>query len=376
MSNTYEIVSYHSAHKGQVAALQSYLWTRDASLAARYFEWKYEENPYLKEPLIYLAFQGSELVGMRGFYGAQWELGRPREVWTVLVADDLVISPRHRDRGLVTLIMKAAFEDLANRGYRHVFNLSGGRVTVMGSLAMGWKSAGALEPIDRRTGAAFHRHLRDFLQQKRFFWRYAGSPLFHSTAEREPFGRLDRMARLRGNGSILIAREPRPDAMSELVFRLGHDGRIRHIRNPEFFAWRFRNPLSIYRFLYLGDSQLDGYMVLKCAHPGALEPNTVKVVDLEAAQPVQRTELLEVAIKSGRFAELFAWAATLPVDTEPYLLANGFRPADLESRAHGCPCVLVRPVLPKSVDSDWVLGDRRLTDQANWDMRMLYTMAG
>ena len=130
MSNTYEIVSYHSAHKGQVAALQSYLWTRDASLAARYFEWKYEENPYLKEPLIYLAFQGSELVGMRGFYGAQWELGRPREVCTVLVADDLVISPRHRDRGLVTLIMKAAFEDLANRGYRHVFNLSGGRVTV------------------------------------------------------------------------------------------------------------------------------------------------------------------------------------------------------------------------------------------------------
>ncbi len=89
MSNTYEIVSYHSAHKGQVAELQSHLWTRDASLAARYFEWKYEENPYLKKPLIYLAFQGSELVGMRGFYGAQWELGRPREVCSVLVADDL-----------------------------------------------------------------------------------------------------------------------------------------------------------------------------------------------------------------------------------------------------------------------------------------------
>ena len=164
--------------------------------------------------------------------------------------------------------------------------------------------------------------------------------------------------------------------MSELVVRLGHDGRIRHIRDREFFAWRFRNPLGIYRFLYLGDSQLDGYLVLKCAHPGALEPNKVKIVDLEATQPVQRTELLEVAIKSGRFAELFAWAATLPVDTGPYLSANGFRPADLESRAHGCPCVLVRPVLPKSVDSDWVLGDRRLTDLANWDMRMLYTMAG
>ena len=57
---------------------------------------------------------------------------------------------RHRNRELVTLIMKAAFEDLAKRGYRHVFNLSAGLVTVMGSLAMGWKSAGTLDPIGLR----------------------------------------------------------------------------------------------------------------------------------------------------------------------------------------------------------------------------------
>lgn len=127
MSNTYKIVSYDPAHKEKVAVLQTHLWTRDVGLATRYFRWKYEENPYSKEPLIYLAFQGSELVGMRGFYGAKWELGQPREVHTVLVADDFVISPQHRDRGLVTLIMNAAFEDLAQRGHKHVFNLSGGR---------------------------------------------------------------------------------------------------------------------------------------------------------------------------------------------------------------------------------------------------------
>ncbi len=166
--------------------------------------------------------------------------------------------------------MKAAFEDLAKRGYRHVFNLSGGRVTVMGSLAMGWKSAGALEPIDLRSGAAFHRRLREFLNTKAVFLEIrqkSATPLRRRTRDHLPG--FDRMSRLRANGSILLEREPRPDAMSELVVRLGHDGRIRHIRNREFFAWRFRNPLGIYRFLYLGDSQLDGYLVLKCADPRA-----------------------------------------------------------------------------------------------------------
>ncbi len=375
MSDTYKIVIYDPAHKKKVAALQTHLWTRDVGLATRYFEWKYEENPYSKEPLIYLAFQGSELVGMRGFYGAKWELGRPREVHTVLVADDFVISPQHRDRGLVTLIMNAAFEDLAQRGHKHVFNLSGGGLTVLGSLAMGWKSAGPLEPIGSGTGPAFRRRLREFLKQKPFFRKDADSPLLQSAAERKPFARLDRGSQVRANGSVLFEREPRPGAMSELVSSLGHDGRIRHVRDREFFAWRFGNPLRIYRFLYLGDSPLDGYLVLECAHSTTPEPRRVKIVDLEAAHPGLRTELLEAAIRSGRFAELFAWAATFPDGARQYLAARGFKPVDLEWRAHGCPCVLVRPVLPKSVDSDWVLGQQRLTDLASWDMRMLYTMA-
>jgi DNA-binding response OmpR family regulator len=52
-------------------------------VAARYLEWKYEENPYTKEPVIYLAFQGSKLVGMRGFYQSKWELGSPHNTLNI-----------------------------------------------------------------------------------------------------------------------------------------------------------------------------------------------------------------------------------------------------------------------------------------------------
>jgi hypothetical protein len=75
MADEYEIVRYRPAHKPQVAKLQTHLWSSDSNLAARYLEWKYEENPYAKEPVIYLAFQGGELVGMRGLYPSRWEFG-------------------------------------------------------------------------------------------------------------------------------------------------------------------------------------------------------------------------------------------------------------------------------------------------------------
>jgi hypothetical protein len=375
MNNPYEIVPYRPQHKKQVAALQTHLWSTDADLGAHHLQWKYEENPYLEEPLIYLAFHGGELVGMRGFYGSKWELGAPAERHLLLVADDAVVAPAHRDRGLVTMIMRVAFEDLAQKGYHYVLNLSGGPVTVVGSLAMGWKSAGPLDPIARQSGSPVPRRLRQFLQRKPLLWRYARSRFLHTAGENRPFSELDRKAWVRSGGSIRIEREPRPEAMSKLVTRIGHDGRIRHVRDAEFFAWRFRNPLGEYRFLYLGNSGLDGYLVLKCARPSAVESKRVKIVDLEATQPSSRDELLDAAIRLGEFPELFAWAAIQPNDIRGYLDARNFSPVDFEWRARGCPCVLVKPVSPRPI-GDWMLGKLRLTDRANWDMRMLYSMTG
>jgi GNAT superfamily N-acetyltransferase len=378
MSAPYEIVSYRPAHKWQVAELESHLWCRDVSLAVRYLEWKYQENPYAPEPAMYLAFAGSELVGVRGFYGARWESGHgaARVVSSVPVADDFIVAPAHRNRGLVTLIMRAAFEDLARRGHRYVLNLSGGQVTVMGSLAMGWKSAGPLEPIGLGTGSSVARQARALLSRTRFRWRFAESPLLRSGVERKPFRRLDARGSRTGGGPISIERAPRLDAMIELVERLGHDGRIRHVRDREFFAWRFRNPLSCYRFLYHGDHRLEGFLVLQAPHPAVGRPSRVKLVDLEGSSAAVRAELLDAAIDAGRFPQLFSWAVALPDDARDQLFARGFEPVDLDARAHGCPCVLVKAVSAAPGGEPWVLGGRPLTDLAAWDLRMIYTMAG
>jgi len=377
MVDGYEIVRYRPENKSQVAKLQTHLWTSEPKLATRYLEWKYEENPYAKEPVIYLAFQGSKLVGMRGFYQSKWELGSPRQTHAILVADDAVIVPSHRNRRLSTVIMRAAFEDLAKSGHEYVLNLSGSPVTVVSSLAMGWKSAGPLEPISLERGLNLARKGRRVLKRISFVHRYAESRFLRTPAERDPFAHLDRMSSRKEADAISIEREPRPDAMAELVSHLGYDGRIRHVRDREFLAWRFRDPLSVYRFLYWGTSPMRGYLVLKCERSGAHHPTRVRIVDLEGTSASVRAGLLDAAIDLGRFQELFAWAATLSDETRKYLLSTrGFKPAELDLRARGCPCVLVKRVSTQPEGSNWMLGNRRLTALADWDMRMLYTMAG
>ncbi len=148
MAANYEIVKYAPRFKRQVAELQGHLWGPNVALNLRYLEWKHEENPYVDEPLVYLAFHGGELVGMRSMFGARWEAGS-RE-FLIPCAADLVIAPEHRDRGLFPRIMEATLEDLALRGYEYVFNMSAGTVTRLASLTMGWRGIGSVEPMSRR----------------------------------------------------------------------------------------------------------------------------------------------------------------------------------------------------------------------------------
>jgi len=61
------------------------LWSPDTRLNASYLEWKYHQNPYIREPLIYLAFVGDKLAGMRGASGTRWEVGDPAEFFTPAV---------------------------------------------------------------------------------------------------------------------------------------------------------------------------------------------------------------------------------------------------------------------------------------------------
>lgn len=177
-------------------------------------EWKHERNPYVDEPLMYLALNGGRVVGMRGMFGVKWQLDRSGRDLIGLAAGDLVIAPEHRNQGLFTQIMRVALDDLANRGYTYVFNLSASPFTHLSSLASVWRGIGSLKPV-RRKGAD-------------------GSLASASADAQNPFDSLDRQ----GEGSychpsVAVEPTPRPKEMAELVERAGGSGRLRHIRDPQ-----------------------------------------------------------------------------------------------------------------------------------------------
>ena len=105
---------------------------RDRALNAAYLEWKYESNPYVKEPLIYLAMNQGRAVGMRGAFATKWQIGNRDHTFLIPYPDDFVIDPENRNQGLMTRIMKFAINDLGERGFDHalVRDVAGHRVHV------------------------------------------------------------------------------------------------------------------------------------------------------------------------------------------------------------------------------------------------------
>lgn len=375
-----EIVRYNEAHKTEVAWLQCGLWSKDPDRNIRYLEWKYEANPYGGEPVLYLAFLRDELIGMRGFYASRWEFGRPAGQRDILVADDLILGERYRNKGYVHQIMQTALADLDERGEAFVFNLSGGPLTVLSSLATGWKSAVRLEPIVRRSGMARARHTTGvILSSLPGLRRFSNLPLLREGGGRSSFKGFDRRrGHYRSTNGIRVefSADPRPEQMARLIGQIGHDGRLRHMRDATFLDWRLRNPLAEYRFCYVGEESLDGYAILgRNTVEGAHDPKVV-IADLEAIDEGTRTALLDAVVRPGVFDHLYAWSATLkPADIE-FLGRAGFRSAVANYKNRRNPQILVCPTGLTRSETPWWLDGLSLLEPCNWDMRMIYSMAG
>ena len=346
----YTFTTYRPELRAQILDLQTHLWSPDRGINAACFEWKYERNPYLREPLLHLACRDGEVVAMRGFFGGRWETGRRRRAVDVPCAGDLVVAPAYRRRGLVPRLMMFAHADLEARGHALAFNLSAGSATFLASLRTGWRTTAPLEPLQRRVEPAPGAGLSD--------------------PPGDPFAALDAAAGAFG-GALELAATARPGAMAALVARRPADGRIRHVRDARYLAWRFGNPLSRYRFLYWHGRGLEGYLVLRAS---SVRNGPVSLVDWEGGSARVRAALLEAALEWGRFPNMRAWGATLAAPERHLLERHGFRPplpSPGRRRTHAST-ILVRS-FGAARSRAWTLAGRRLLHLTSWDLRLLYS---
>jgi hypothetical protein len=378
------------------------LWGQDKATRAAYLEWKYDRNPYTDDTYIYLAFYNKQLVGMVGAYGVKWQIGDLEQTFPGLCFADLVIHPRHRQRNLFPKLMAYALNDLSISGYAYVFDLSAAPHVALSLLMQGWRSIfvqTASREIDHTTQSgglvenewklsifvAAYRKICGHLDRLplltatyRWLRRYTYDPILRRTTEtRRAFVDLDCNAgRHKINPHVSLSKTARPRAMAELAQRIGYDGRIRHVRDEQYFSWRFQNPLSEYRFLFWDNGRLDGYLVLnmKVYPPGNDE--LAYIVDWDAINGHVWHDLLQAAMQWGDFNYISMWSAALSEDVKRLLRNAGFAFKDKTGSAtrdvRG-ENILVKSVNQKIHPPDWILDGRNLLDATNWDLRTIYS---
>lgn len=380
MTDPYRILRYAPEFRDRVLRLQKQVWGSDLSVYGAYLNWKHEQNPYTEEPLIFLAVCGDEVVGMRTFFGTEWQVGAPEERFVALYADDFAIAPEHRNRGLVSRIMRSAFEELADGPWAWAVNLSAGAVTQLASLSAGWRRIVPMAPLGRRSlRAALFGRAHQWLS-RRALWK--GPParmLAEAAGARSPFARMDRAIERdagRLGPEITVERSAPSEAMADLVAGIPWDGRIRHVRDARYLGWRYRNPRRDYRFLTWRRQRLEGYLVLQTRRDRPPRSGRVSIVDWEASDPQVRAALLEAAIGLGGVHRLVVWNATVSPETRHLLQRKGFSPTDPEQTVRGIPSLIARPIREALLAEDPVVGGRRLMDPDSWDLRMIYSMHG
>ena len=243
----YEVVKYDSSLLGDVLRLQVHLWGEDAAINRRYFVWKYEQNPYVQEPLIYVALHCGKAVATRGMHGALWEIGAGGERLPVVCAGDTVVAPAHRGQGLFRLIMNEALADLQQRGHEYILNFGAGRTTRLLSLRSGWKRVTPYGTMGRYTSLWRHPSVTRLLPWP---WvvrlrraRASLSGLRNRAGKgrqtKPPFRALDSMVGKGGpktSRHLSFAKEPRPEEMAGLAALRRTSHRIRHVYSPEHYC--------------------------------------------------------------------------------------------------------------------------------------------
>ena len=402
-SENCQIVKYRSEFQSRLIKLQAHLWGQDQATRAAYLKWKYDENPYADDTYIYLAFCDKQLVGMVGAYGVKWQIGDPGQTFPGLCFADLVIHPRHRQRNLFPKLMGYALNDLSNTSYAYTLDLSAAPHVALSLLMQGWRSMfiqtasrtiehasqSALVENGQESSrfAAVYRQIYGHLDKLpllvptyRWLRRHTYDLVARQVTEtRRAFVDLDGNAdRHQINCRVTLSKTPRSRAMAELSKRIGYDGRIRHVRDEQYFSWRFQNPLSEYRFLYWDNGRLDGYLVLygKVYPPGNDE--VTYIVDWDAINEDVWHDLLRAAIQWGNFNYISIWSATLSKDEKRLLRKAGFAFRDKTGNAtrdiQG-ENILIKSVNQANQQPDWILGGRDMLDPTNWDLRTIYSDA-
>ena len=365
----YELAAYTPELQAQLVALRCAAFGGTLASTRAHLQWKYEENPYLDQPLLHVALFEGRVVGMRGWYGSRWRVGGDPRAWTIPCGADFVVDQSHRGRGLASRLLTHSLEGPAAKGYEYVFSLSANQTTRLLQFRCGWKRVAPYHTWGRgeRPQPAMtnrpdvRRYPNVFARAQRRAARMLGD-----WRVQPPFHWFDAWAS-RLDGPLVATAAPRVQEMATLASRYHDQSRIHQVRDETFYGWRFRNPLSEYRFVFhTQHGDLDGFVVLQQPQSGGV----VTIVDWAVPTPGVWSALLGAVADSG--ADSIQITSTLFTDEQAGILERlAFSPiVQPDTRTRPAPGLYLQAVSPASTDK-WSLGHQRLLDSGGWDVRMI-----
>jgi len=363
-ATNYEIVAYSPEFRDRLLRLQSRSWGPDLAGNSTYFKWKYEDNPHGDKPLVYLALFDGELIGMRGFWDTNWHFNGSRI--PAVCAGDLVVTQEHENKGLFRKIMGFAETDLASRGYQYLLNLSASPVTYLHSLRNGWKAIQPWQTVCLETGpwASLQRAHAGMIKLP-YLWRFENTS-YVGNALKKLHGAMNGSRK----GDVIISHEPRPEAMAAVAARHVSSRAITHAMDSDYLRWRFQSPVSEYQFFYLGEDELQGYLVMESRPAG--NHGHCAVADWRGDTPSVKQQLMQAAIAATRPAAISIWTVNRSEEEKKILAQAGFRSID-ETRGikRYQPALLIKPLTDGPQAQD--LLSQQIFDPDNWDSHMLFS---
>jgi hypothetical protein len=356
---SYHFTRYQPKYREEIIQLQTALWSPDLALNSAYLAWKYDQNPYLNEPLIYLALQNERVVGMRGLYGAQWEIAQTGQTVILPCTGDTIIAREHRNRGLLRQLLQFQHADRALTAFPYMLSFSAGAPVYFCLLSEGWRVIGAYGTLVRPTP------IGKLLKSERLK-SWARHPAINTLWRVAAHLRHTSLWRAHIQGSL----ELRAEDMASLVARTCRPDKIRQHKDSRYYAWRFRSPLRWYKFFYWQKTTLEGFLVLR--RNSRFTAGPVQLVDWAATTPEVLTELLQAALQDVGLGSLEIWSATLPEAMVATLGELGFTPAESPASVYR-PALLGRCLNAALLDRKWSLAGWDIGDLENWDLRMVYS---
>jgi len=359
-----ETIPYRAELREEVAELHARSFGGDPAASARYIRWKYEESSYIAEPLLYLARVGTRVVGMRGAYATVWDVPGAARPLVLPCFGDTVVDASYTSRGVFAALMEFALGDLSRRRFPYALNLGATPVTLLNSLATGWRAVGRPIVLRRLSfGRRAHDRAAAVPALRRTYRKLRTATAAGQAAPRggDPFTRFDASAH---SDDLTLAREPLPEAMAALAAETACRDRLRPAADASYLRWRFADPWAAHRFVFAHDDRgLAAYLVLR----GIAGHSGVVVVDWQARSPTLLRRLLTTAVTAGRWPETAVWSGrSEPGGLDPFL-REGFATTPA-SRAAG---VLVRSTTLAQPNAAWRLDGIDLLDERSWELRLL-----